>query len=253
MSSYPRFREPQWPPRVLVVTRPTDPEYETHGHPWAATTPLLCQCLLNAGFEVELDNNLARVRNRRSPEEDRRDGRLASFDAVLLHGKLEQRDDEAVAALRDFVHDGKGLVVVHIASASFAPDAQSISPEWLALVGSVWVYGPPPAGSSHPEPAKAITVRVTAPSHPIMASLPSEFTLQREELYQNMGQGPDGPGQPLAVGYDARQAAPQPVAFALERGKGRVFNLYLGHFVSTHSDWRFQKLLTQGLEWAARC
>jgi len=48
-----------------------------------------------------------------------------------------------------------------------------------------------------------------------MAGLPSEFTLKREELYQNMGQAAAGPGQPLAVGYDARQADPQPVAFAL--------------------------------------
>jgi type 1 glutamine amidotransferase len=209
---------------------------------------------LDAGFEVELVNNLERIKNA-DPIEG-----LNSFHVVIFHGKLEQRDDSAVQALKDFVHGGKGLLVLHIASASFAPDPASISREWRELVGSVWVYAPPgdPQGSFHPEPPLLITVTLDEPTHPILAGIPSEFTFAKEELYQNMAPASDGPGLCLATGRDVRMENEQkkeskaPVAYALERGNGRVFNMYLGHYVSTHVDWRFQKMITQAVEWAAR-
>jgi uncharacterized protein len=249
-----RLSEPQWPTRVLVVMRATDHEARTHGHPWAATTPLLCKFLLDAGFEVELSNNLDRVKN---PDPD---NGLNQFDAVVLHGKFEQADDAAVAALKGFVHGGKGLMVIHIASASFAPSPDAVSAEWKELIGSVWVYAPEgdPRRSHHPEPPGPLTIRVENPRHPIMAGVPSEFRLAKEELYQNMLVADSGRGEAIATGMDARNATggtevtAEPVAFALERGRGRVFHLYLGHFISTHSDWRFQKMVTQGVEWAAR-
>lgn len=236
-----RIDEPNWPTRVLVVMRATSHELKTHGHPWAATTPVLCQFLLNAGFEVELSNNLERILN-----PDPAQG-LPSFDAVVFHGKIEQRDDAAVAALRKYVEGGKGLVVIHIASASFEG-----SEDWKDLIGSVWIYGP--GKSTHPEPAAPIRIRVTDSGHPIMAGLPSEFMLAKEELYQQMGIGSTGPGMALAEGTDERDGVvtTEPVAFVLERGRGRVFHMYLGHFISTHLDGRFQKMITQGIEWAAR-
>jgi hypothetical protein len=228
-----------------MVTRATSENSKVHGHPVGAITPIMCKTLLDAGFEVEISNNTDRIRN-----PDPAQG-LNSFDAVLFHGKIEQPDDEAVEALRVFVEGGKGLGVVHIASASFTG-----SRPWLDLIGSAWVYDEGvygPFKSTHP-PAGPVTVQVTAPQHPIMAGLPSEFTFAAEELYQIMAPSEVyGPGTELARGSQVTEigVAVEPVAFAFGRGRGRVFNLYPGHFVSTHRDWRFQKMVTQGLEWAA--
>jgi type 1 glutamine amidotransferase len=249
-----RQGEPRWPAKVLLIMRPTDEGLGTHGHPWTATIPIACKFLLDAGFEVELVDNLTRVKNR-----DHEEG-LNSFDAVVFHGKLEQADDDAVNALHDFVYGGKGLVVIHIASASFAPNEHSVSQKWKDLIGSVWLYAPSDNSnhSYHPEPALPIKITVNAHEHPIMAGIPREFTLAKEELYQNMAVGTEGAGYLLASGADSRevdgqfQTIVEPVVFALEKGKGRVFNSYIGHFISTHLDPRFQKMIIQGIMWAAQ-
>jgi type 1 glutamine amidotransferase len=232
--------------KVLLVSRPTDADRYTHGHPTAGTTPYVCKTLLDAGFEVELVNNADRIRR---PDADQG---LDYFDLVVFHGKLEWADDGAVAALKRFVETtGRGLVVVHIASASFAPNwPPTPSRDWLDLIGSAFVYGQ----SDHPTP-NMIDVRVAEPDHPIMAGIPPTFRIAEDELYQNMRPGADGSGRPLAFGTtlgNDGNPVEEPVAFVLERGNGRVFHLYLGHFISTHRDWRFQQILTQGMEWAAR-
>jgi type 1 glutamine amidotransferase len=231
--------------KVLAIMRATDRVRYTHGHPTSATTPILCKFLLDAGFEVELINNLDRVKN-----PDDKEG-LNYFDAVIFHGKIEQADDETVRALRTFVEGGKGLIVVHIASASFAPNGpQTVSDDWRNLIGSAFVYGI----SGHPVP-KEIKVRLADPAHPIVAGIPAEFTIQEDELYQNMSIAQGGAGCPLAHGTtldDAGNPVTEPVAFTLERGQGRVFHMYLGHFISVHRDWRFQQMITQGVKWVAQ-
>jgi uncharacterized protein len=231
--------------KVLAIMRATDHERYTHGHPTSATTPILCKFLLDAGFEVELINNLARVKNPSAQEG------LNYFDVVIFHGKIEQVDDDAVRALRAFVEGGKGLVVVHIASASFAPgDPPVVSEDWKSLIGSVFVY----RTSGHPVP-REIRVKLADPGHPIVEGIPAEFTIQEDELYQNMVIAPGGAGCPLAHGTtldDAGNPVTEPVAFTLERGTGRVFHMYLGHFISVHRDWRFQQMITQGVNWVAQ-
>jgi type 1 glutamine amidotransferase len=247
---------------VLVIERATGGRLRTHGHPWAATTPLLCHSLIQAGLEVQISNNLERIKNPNNTadgpgETDEGNEGLPYFDAVVFHGKIEQVDHEAVQALVRFVEGGKGLVVLHIASASFAigPDGRTnVSEDWKNLIGSIWVYGM----SEHPEPPRAVTVKIKDAHHPVTAGMPAEFTLAKEELYsfEAMAKADGGPGRVLAEGstYDSKAGLNKtdPVAFALERGGGRVLNVYLGHFISSYRDWRFQKLLTQGVEWAAR-
>ena len=230
--------------KVLLVSRPTGPERNTYYHPIAATIPYACKFLLDAGFEVELVNDLERVR-RADPVEG-----LDYFDAVVFHGRHEQADDEAVAALKRFVEGGKGLVVIHVASASFGPgEPQVPSPEWLDLVGSVFVSGI----SGHP-PLAPVQIRLDRPDHPILAGIPREFVFQEDELYQRMQVSANGPGDRLATGTTPDGhggTAEEPVAFVLQRGQGRVFNLYPGHSISTHRDWRFQQMITQGVEWVS--
>lgn len=261
-----RLGEPRDVTRVLVIMPTTSDRLRTAGHPWAATIPILCSFLIQAGFEVHLSDNLDRVKNPNDipdgpgQEEGGNEG-LPYFDVVVFHGKIQQVDSVAVQALKEFVAGGKGLVVIHIASASFTIDTDpvtkkpitKVSEDWKNLIGSMWVYGV----SEHPEPAQPVTVTLTDIQHPILAGLPTEFTLAKEELYlfDKLVKSDQGPGNPLAQGrtFDIKNRVEisEPVAFTLERGKGRVLNMYIGHFISTHHDWRFQKMITQGVAWAA--
>lgn len=230
--------------KVLLISRPTGPDRNTYYHPIAATVPFACKFLLDAGFEVELVNDLERVK-RADPEQG-----LDYFDVVVFHGRHEQADDHAVGALKRFVEGGKGLVVIHVASASFAPgEPRAPSQEWKDLVGSVFDS----RISGHPASAP-VQIRLDRPDHPILAGIPLDFVVQEDELYQRMQVSVDGPGERLATGTtpDGKGGtAEEPIAFALQRSRGQVFNMYLGHTVSTHRDWRFQQMITQGVEWVS--
>lgn len=242
------------PIRVLIVMRNTQAGLLTDNHPDAATAPLLCKLLLDAGYEVQVSNNLERLKN-----PDPTTG-LPYFDAVVFHGKLAIRDQAALDALVHFVNvQGKGLVVIHVSSASFA-EFDNTMPEWIELIGTAWVYGRDDQHpiSHHPEPPLSIQVAVEDTRHPIMAGIPREFKLQKDELFQGLREPPHGDtGHVIASGTDTRPVGgtmvsiTEPVAFTLDRGKGRVFNMHLGHSVSTQGDPHFQRIIAQSIKWVA--
>src|SRR5262249_5101605 len=133
-------------------------------------------------------------------------------------------------------------------------------PEWIQLIGSAWVYvrpGQPPI-SYHPIPPYSLEVTVEDRGHPIMAGVPSSFFLAKDELWQNLREAPNGgTGGVLASARDERtvdgqiQVTTGPVAYALQRGQGRVFNTHLGHSPSTFRNPDFQKIMVQSAEWVA--
>jgi type 1 glutamine amidotransferase len=242
------------PIKVLIVMRDTQADDLTDHHPDPTTAPLLCKVLLDSGYEVQICNNLERLKN-----PDRTTG-LPYFDAVVFHGKLAIRDQAALDALVHFVTvQGKGLVVIHVASASFAVFDNTM-PKWIELIGTAWVYARPgqPPISHHPEPPQSIEVTVEDTRHPIMAGIPREFNLQVDELYQGLREAAHGDtGHLVASGTDTRpvggvmRSITEPAAFALERGKGRVFNMHLGHSVSAQGDPNFQRIIAQSVRWVA--
>lgn len=241
-------------PKVLVVMRNTQAGLNTDAHPDAATAPILCKVLMDCGFEVQLSNNLERIKN-----PDPSTG-LPYFDAVVFHGKWAVHDQPALDALTNFVNVlGKGLAVIHVASASFAIFDDTMA-DWIQLIGSAWVYARPgqPPISHHPEPALAITVTVDDTGHPIVAGVPLKFQLETDELFQGLREGPNGDtGHVVASGTDTRKengqvgSITEPVAFALTRGKGRAFHMHLGHGISTYSNSNFQRIIAQGTMWVA--
>ena len=119
------------------------------------------------------------------------------------------------------------------------------------LIGSAFVYSERGQGSTTPKPPADLTVYTTDPSHPIMAGVPESFTL-KEEFFQLMRPAQHGDvGHEIAAAEDPRETEREPVAFVLNRGNGRVFHLYLGHFVETHHDAHYRRILVQGVKWAA--
>jgi hypothetical protein len=205
--------------KVLILSSET-------GHPYPQTTPVLCQFLLNAGMDVELTYDLAKLNN------------LTNYDVVVFNGRYQQRNEAAEKALINFVEGGKGLVVIHISSNSF-----SGSEEWKKLVGRVWVSGV----SGHP-PFGPFKVTVTDSNHPIMRGI-KDFTTQ-DEMYQKLDVSPDEKAHVLATATDGQRT--DPMAFTLEHGSGRVFHTTLGHAKASFQTPEFQKMIVQGVQWAAR-
>ncbi len=198
------------------------------GHPYHHTTPILCKTLLDAGMEVELSL---------TPETLKQANRMAGYDVVVFCGRHQARDEVAEKAIIDFVNGGKGLAAIHISSNSFLG-----SEEWKKLVGRIW--GP---GSGHP-PYGPFGVKVTDGSHPIMRGI-SDFMVE-DEMYQKLVVHPEEKMHVLATATDGQRT--DPMAFTLEHGQGRVFHTTLGHGPVCHRTPVFQKLVVQGVEWAAK-
>lgn len=223
------------PPRILLITG-GDPA----GHPFGETAPLIHDILAEA-FDLHEETNLDRIKQ---------EGGLDGYDAVVLHGRFPWRDEQAELGFESYVHSGKGLVVVHIASNSFES-----SPRWRRLVGQVWEYGypHPPFTSDHP-PVGHISVNITDTTHPAVAKV-EDFDLNDDERYERLLKAPDAEIHSLAMGTVNNKAEPvvwilTPKAVGHETG-GRVFHVTLGHNRSTFENDSFKAMLISGVNWAA--
>ena len=187
-----------------------------------------------------------------TPADDLTDENLAKYDALLLNyrdtdqgGPKTKWSDANKAAFLKAVKGGKGLVLVHWASASFA------KPNWeefeKAIAGG-WrtqgFHGPP----------HEYTVKTTDAEHPISQGMPPEFKHVKDELYQNSMLTPGSvvlataysdPKLPKGTGKD------EAMLWVNHYGEGRVVNCVLGHDVSAHQDPGVQAWLKRAVEWAA--
>jgi hypothetical protein len=217
--------------RVLFITG-GDPA----GHPFHETGPLTRQILEEGGFDVVETDNLERVKT---------EGGLDEFGAIVLHGRFHLRDEPAEKGFERFVHSGKGLVIIHIASNTF-----EFSPRWHRLVGRVWEYGgPPPFTSSHPEPPGPFTVNITNQTHPITAGV-KDFDVVQDERYQDLVESPEAIIEVLAEA--TLEGRTEPVAWVLTPPEGgRVFHITIGHNHTTFEILAFRELLNRAVAWVA--
>ncbi len=211
--------------RILLVTGVDYP-----GHPWRETAPAVRRIL-------ERDKRLE-VRLVEEP------GILAApavfdYDAILLHFKnYKPLPGEAQARenLKAFVDRGKGLVLTHFACGAFED-----WPEFADLVGRVW---DPRKGH---DPRRAFAVRIVGAAHPITRDM-KDFEADDELYWCLKG---DRPVDVLAVARSTVTGRDEPIAFAFERGKGRVFQTLLGHDARAIERPGAAELLLQGCLWSA--
>lgn len=212
------------PVRLLLVTG-VDP-----AHNWRATTPAL-RTALEQGGRIE-------VRVVEDPEF------LASpaifqYDVLLLHfmnDKPLKHRQQAQQNLASFVAEGKGLVVFH-----FACGALEGWEEFANLAGRVW-----DRKRTH-DPRGPFLVRIVDRQHPITRGL-DDFHADDELYFCLTG---DRPVQTLAVARSKVTGKDEPMALALEYGKGRVFNTPLGHDAKAIAMPGVAELLRRGCVWAA--
>lgn len=218
------------PLRILIFTG-------QNNHEWRQTTPQL-KSILEAGgrFTVETTEHPA----------DCTGAALARFDAVLSNWNTYPavaRVKEWPARVREdflsFVRNGGGLVVVHAGGSSFES-----WPEYRQLVVA---WG---KGTGH-GPIHSFEVKIAAPDHPVTRGLAPFRTT--DELWHRA----EWPANHtvLATAFSARDKGgsgqEEPVAVVSEFGKGRCFNLVLGHNVAAMEAAGFRALLQRGTEWAA--
>jgi len=209
-----------------------------NNHDWRATTPKLKSVLESGGnFSVDVTEH---------PEHCTA-AILQKYDVLLSNwntfGKptVTNWPPAMRAAFLDFVRSGKGFVSVHAGSSSFYDWA-----EYQKLAGGGWKLGQTGHGPPH-----EFTVKLADADHPITRGLTNFSTTDelwhRTALQTNL--------EILATAFSAPEwkgsGNDEPVAFTTKFGKGRSFNLLLGHDAKGMDNAGFQQLLCRGVEWAA--
>ena len=217
--------------RILIISSKNEPPF----HFYVEYAEAITKILQEDGYQSDTKEDLAILKQ----QDD-----LSQYEVIVFCGHHEQRDEQgAEKELERFVHEGKGLVVIHIASSSF-----QFSLRWRKLVGRVWEYGGmEPHTSDHP-PIGPFSVNITNHHHPITKNL-DDFEVENDERYQDLLVAPN------AITYDLATATlkgrTEPMVWILTPKKGRVFHITLGHELSTNENKSFQELLKRGVAWAA--
>jgi len=183
---------------------------------------------------------------------------LDDADAIVMysdgsdHGEVNHPllQGDRLAALRRAMQRGAGLVLLHYSV--FVPSKRG-GPELLDWAGGYFDYesgaGRPPWYSKIQ--TAATTVVPASPRHPISRGL-QPFPL-RDEFYYNMRfREPDPRRTPILTTQLPNEAAPQTIAWAVQRADGgRGFVYTGGHF---HANWEvdsLRKLVLNGIVWSA--
>jgi len=226
-----RAEEKPAPVRVLLLSG-------ANNHDWKTTTPALKKALEESGrFTIDLTYDPAAVR-----AED-----FAKYDVIVSDWTswpdTQKRiwNEATEKAFVDFIRGGKGLAVFHAASTAF-----QTWPEYQQMVGSTWALGATGHGRIH-----TFKVTITDRNHPVTRGM-TDFMI-RDELWHKTGKQPDA--RVLCKAFSAKDTGgsgdSEPVALWTRFGKGRCFNLVLGHDVEAIQNSGWRTLMTRGTEWAA--
>lgn len=156
---------------------------------------------------------------------------------VLLSTTGDFLSDAETEALDEHVRTGGALLGLHAAT-----DAETDTPAYGALLGA-WF-------ARHPatQPAR---VRVVTPAHPAVQGVPLEIT--RTDEWYDFTASPVDTTVLLVVdeaSYDGGgMGDPHPVAWAHERGAGRVFYTAMGHTPESFTEPYFVSHLEAALRW----
>ena len=164
------------------------------------------------------------------------------YDVILLHFKnykVPKRNAAMKANLERFVTEGGGLFVYHFGCGAFEDWA-----DFEKLSGRVW----DPKLPAH-DPYGNFTVQIIDKMHPITKSLGNFETA--DELYTCLRES-KVPIHVLAEATSAVDGKKHPMAFVLEKGKGRAFHTTLGHDDTSLSSVPFQTMIKNALAWCAK-
>ena len=219
-------------------------------HPYEESTPILESFLKGAGHDVTVTEDA-------SPLADR--SAMSGYDALVFNTRRENVPDfgdwtlseSQMQGLKDYVSGGGGFVCIHIATCVAAA-----WPEYHDITGGGWI-----SGTSYHPPYGEFTVNVSQAGHPGASGI-ADFSTN-DELYMNLaikdgnnvfitgtaegGTWPWGPDRsPTHM-----PGGTYPLGWTRQYGEGNVFTLLLGHDGRSFETPEFQKLVLNGVDWAA--
>jgi type 1 glutamine amidotransferase len=164
--------------------------------------------------------------------------RRADYDVLLFYTSKFQLDEAQERALEKFVEDGGGLVGLHGASFSF-----DNSKVWTRLLGGRF--------TGHIPGTHKLNIIIADPKHPITAGV-GPFTIVDEEYKHRFAKV----DRHVLARFRERppesdQKANMDILWTRRVGKGRVFYCALGHGKDAWENPAWQKLVVQGILWAA--
>jgi type 1 glutamine amidotransferase len=158
---------------------------------------------------------------------------VAVFD--FRNDKPLANDEQVKANLLKYLAQGKGIATVH-----WANGAMPYWPEYVNIVGR--------AQQSVHDVRGPFSVKILNQTHPITKGLLDYQT--DDELFWDTKEG-DHPITILAVAHSKIKDKDVPMAMTVQYGKGRVFNMTMGHDVRALQVAGTAELLRRGVAWAA--
>jgi len=157
-----------------------------------------------------------------------------------------QWDEQKLNDLEEFLSRGGGFVILH--PAVIIPEGKDITEQLTKLIGLAWEYNYTRWRHG------LMDLKIAAPEHPVCLGLPETIHFL-DEAYWPL-KGDLGKVTVLAtsnetISEDSQQTKAEPMFYAYECGKGRVFSCILGHYTWTFDDPYFRILLLRGMAWAA--
>ncbi len=229
------------PLRALILTGHNHP-----AHDWRAVTAALIGVLeQDPRVAVDVTEEI----------EDLATDRIRSYELLVLNYANWERPGLSDAAKKNFaayLEGGGGLAVIHFANGAFNSTLPPPASDWeefrTRIVRRVWMHGENRSGHDAFGPFR---VEIAPLPHPItrgpitqgLAAFETE-----DELYFRQ-EGPL-PIEPLATAHSKITGRDEPMAWAYEYGKGRVFQTVLGH--SDRSVRAAGALIRRGAVWAAK-
>ncbi len=165
---------------------------------------------------------------------------LENYDVIafmLFNRSLPMLSDAGQENLLNFVRQGKGFYVQHLASASYGKWE-----EFGKLCGRHWVMG-----TSGHGPRSVFECQIADSDHPITKGL-KDFQIS-DELYAKL-QG-DEKIQVLVTADSDWSNRTEPMVFVRDYGQGRSVHNAMGHDRKAITNPSCAALIARGVEWAA--
>jgi len=173
-------------------------------------------------------------------------GEANRYDAIVLYDMVQDITGEQKQAMMSLFKNGKGLVVLHHALASY-----NNWDEYEKLVGGRYYLNPTVKdgkeipGSTYRHNVD-VNVHIADPDHPVTSGL-MDFVLH-DEVYGGFYTEPSV--HPLLT-TDHPQSSPI-IAWTNEYGKSRVVTIQPGHDAHSWNNPNYRKLLHNAIRWIAQ-
>lgn len=213
------------------------------GHHWEETTPVIKQALEKDGnTQITITHNI----------EDLADANLTQYDFLILNycnwKDPKGLSKESKTNFVKYLKEGGGLLIIHFANGAWhysLPEAgESDWPEYRKICHAVWDHD---ANSAHDKYGEFV-VEITNKNHPITKGISSFET--KDELYYN--QTADKELSPLLEAKSIDTGQMEPLAWAYNYHRGKVFQTLLGHSVESLSTSEVQQILRNAANWVSR-